>query len=1477
VVIALTVADKLGTTYNFLGGDVLPNGNALLDYYLPNSIADRNGNVVTVSGTNSGAVTLTDPAGRNVISTDGFGLSGTTNHITTLSGTYQVIWKTASGTNTVIPSQLVYADPNGGCSAPPGLAGGGVVISTIALPNGQQYKFYYGSDNPDPNFNNPFGLLSEIDYPSGAWVKYKWKLNDTMSELADTASTSGAGGLIQDACIYLYKTPVVAQRTVGFGGSSTPNLTQTFSYTTNWASNNLSWTSKTATVTTTDNVLGTAHTNYTYSPANVRPQPYSDAYINPNIPLQVTFGESQAQYNDWNSTTILRTVSKLWGEFTLLCEVDQMGSSGPISGAFHSYLSSSQLTDKKEYDFGQLTLSSCQGAAPANPTRETTINYQTFTGRSGLPFYEPSAVITTANSASVAETDYSYDQVGVALVSPSPTGHDETNYPPSYNVRGNATTKTVKCLYGCSINPVTTYIYDETGQLLSSTDPCGNGTCADMTGTTHTTTYSYADSYTTLSSGQNINYSSTGNTNAYLTKVTDALGHVSTFKYDFFNGQLTQSTDPNSQSTSYIYNDPFNRPTMANFPDGGKTTTSYNDTPPNPSVTSSRLVNSSGSSVTSTSTMDGIGHLVKTLLTTDLDCASGDRTDTTYDGLGRVYTVSNPYCTTGDSTYGITSFVRDALGRTTLVTQSDGSKISTSYSGNCTTVTDEATKSRKSCFDGLGRVTGVWEVPSGANYQTSYAYDPLNNLTSVVQNGSHNRRFAYDSLSRLTTATNPESGTITYTYDLSGNLDGKTAPAPNQTGTASVSTAYGYDALNRLIWKTYSDSTPAAQYIYDSTTINGISVPNSIGRLTGENVSRNGVFLDGSLYYGYDPMGRPTLYFQCVLNCTTSGWEMSYAYDLLGNVSSYTNGLGVTFNQTFNTADRLSQITSSLADANHPGTLFSSAHYNASGVLTSATAGNGLTQTAAFDGRLQPCRRNVNSSGTLLKTCTDALPSGNVLDLRYGFNYGVSDNGNVASWIAAGAQTYSRTYTYDTLNRLASMSAPGSSCSGLAWSYDAWGNRTDQTVTGGSCTTFHQLADGNNRLVGYAYDAAGNMTNDGTHTFYYDAENRLIQVGGTLGTCSTATACYLYDAEGKRVQKSVGSAQTIYLHDVTGNVINELDATGATLANYIYANGGLLAEYKNATTHFVHQDHLGSSMLLTNMARGVSDCNAFYPFGEQDTSICTSTNAITHKFTGKERDSESGLDNFGARYDASSLGRFMTPDPLGGHQEDPQTLNKYAYVRNNPTTLTDPTGLDFNLNCDKNNGTTCQGGHQYYKDKDGNYQETVVKSDNGNLTDQSGNKYHGEVDGLGVHFSQDGSKTSSLGTWVNGSNETKFSQTSGALAGFSFDFHQTSKEQTANGTFYYPGAPRDAYDAVLNAGFSASMADDFFNPLHGYIGSYHYRSDGDPGTGKNSGHLIIRGVGILHPWDTVPTQGELHFGETNPNVNRIEHFRKDVF
>jgi RHS repeat-associated protein len=85
-------------------------------------------------------------------------------------------------------------------------------------------------------------------------------------------------------------------------------------------------------------------------------------------------------------------------------------------------------------------------------------------------------------------------------------------------------------------------------------------------------------------------------------------------------------------------------------------------------------------------------------------------------------------------------------------------------------------------------------------------------------------------------------------------------------------------------------------------------------------------------------------------------------------------------------------------------------------------------------------------------------------------------------------------------------------------------------------------------------------------------------------------------------------------------------------------------------------------------------------------------------FTGKEHDNESGLNNFGARYNSSQYGRFMSPDPLGGKLIDPQTLNKYSYTRNNPINLTDPTGLhtcrDDNNQCKTDQDKTFEASRQ---------------------------------------------------------------------------------------------------------------------------------------------------------------------------------------
>jgi RHS repeat-associated protein len=112
---------------------------------------------------------------------------------------------------------------------------------------------------------------------------------------------------------------------------------------------------------------------------------------------------------------------------------------------------------------------------------------------------------------------------------------------------------------------------------------------------------------------------------------------------------------------------------------------------------------------------------------------------------------------------------------------------------------------------------------------------------------------------------------------------------------------------------------------------------------------------------------------------------------------------------------------------------------------------------------------------------------------------------------------------------------------------------------------------------------------------------------------------------------------------------------------------------------YYEADHLGTSRIVTGSAGNILDQSDFYPFGGE--RVISASSGNTYKFTGKERDAESGLDNFGARYYGSSLGRFMTPDwaakptnvPYASFG-NPQSLNLYSYVNNNPTTTRDPDG-----------------------------------------------------------------------------------------------------------------------------------------------------------------------------------------------------------
>jgi len=361
---------------------------------------------------------------------------------------------------------------------------------------------------------------------------------------------------------------------------------------------------------------------------------------------------------------------------------------------------------------------------------------------------------------------------------------------------------------------------------------------------------------------------------------------------------------------------------------------------------------------------------------------------------------------------------------------------------------------------------------------------------------------------------------------------------------------------------------------------------------------------------------------------------------------------------TVNRALRLTGATSSLSDSNHPGTLYSSPHYNGAGSLLSAQIGNtgsSVSETRTYDGRLRLTNIADGALYTLTIPTNGYAPDSDILLAND------SVNGNWA-------------YGYDAFNRLTSAGATGQS---YTYDYDRFGNRWHQNGPHSSSLSFN---GSNNRMDTYSYDAVGDLLNDGTTAYTYDSESRIISA--TNSTSGTST--YLYDADGRRIRKTTTAGGTVdFLYDLGGHEISQVTSAGSWNRGEIYAGGRHLGTYSGGTggtTYFTFADHLGTERARSTSTGAAYETCASWPFGDWLTCSGSSDPSPMH-LTGKERDGESGLDEFGARYYSSQYGRFMTPDWASGASpvpyadfSNPQTLNLYSYVKNNPTTLTDPNG-----------------------------------------------------------------------------------------------------------------------------------------------------------------------------------------------------------
>jgi RHS repeat-associated protein len=826
-----------------------------------------------------------------------------------------------------------------------------------------------------------------------------------------------------------------------------------------------------------------------------------------------------------------------------------------------------------------------------------------------------------------------------------------------------ATVSTTSCPVSVANGNLTvSRTYYDTGNIQQVVDACG-----------HTTTRSYslalAGGYVTQVQNPDTNSPNLSH-------------HITSANYDFNSGLLSSSTDQNGQQTTYTYDALF-RLTAINYPDGGANTYSYPDAV---TIERQRKIDSSPRWTDEFLKVDGLARQIR-MITLNDETPSYDQIDTCYDLDGAIGFVSYPFQGAGFSTgrdctgsvHPGDASVYDALGRVKQITHSDGTAAATSYVGASTNTLDEGsgTLNRQRIFqtDGLGRLISVCEVtgtaligtggtPSACSqdipatgFLTTYSFDTLGNMVSTTQGGLAARTFSFDSLGRLSSSNNPEAGNITFAYDADGLLISKVSPKPNQTNSSiTLTTTMVYDLNHRLRTKSFSDSTPTSTFNYDETTALGIPLTYTTGRDSSEVVAGS---IAGEVF-SYDKIGRITINSQCApQNCSTGGmFPVVYTYDLAGNLTSQTNGANVTLTHSINRALRPTAISSSLADASHPGTLLSSCHYNAAGLLLSATFGNGVTETRTYDAR----HRILSATNGSIYSFS--IPSGST---------GYAGNGSILS--ASDSINGNWTYTYDAFNRLVGANQNAGQAV-YSFDYDRYGNRWHQNGPHSLSVSF---SASNNRMDGYSYDASGNLLNDGTTAYTYDGESRITSATNSIAGVTN----YSYRADGRRVRKSTASGTVDFVYDLAQHEVAEFSSTGIWNRGEVYGAGRHLATYSGGpggTTYFVHSDWLGTERSRSTFSGSVYESCTSLPFGDWLSCAGASDVSPMH-FTGKEHDKETGLEYFGARYYSSTFGRFVTvdssasPTPIPfAKLDDPQTLNLYEYVGNNPTTGLDPDG-----------------------------------------------------------------------------------------------------------------------------------------------------------------------------------------------------------
>ncbi len=586
----------------------------------------------------------------------------------------------------------------------------------------------------------------------------------------------------------------------------------------------------------------------------------------------------------------------------------------------------------------------------------------------------------------------------------------------------------------------------------------------------------------------------------------------------------------------------------------------------------------------------------------------------------------------------------DYLGRPTTATNPDGSTRTTSYDdiNRIVTMVDEVQRETQDVYDVAGRLVSVRQYTSGSSYvATTNAYDLAGELVAVTDPIGQATRHVYDDAGRLVQTLYPDGTTEAYTFDNVGNLIAK-------TDRSGRTIRYTYDGLNRLSTAVYPGGA-TLKYTYDPD---------------GDVVSvQNGT---ANLWFGYDALGRMTSR-SLVISGDPTNYTTSYGYDLAGNLltMAYPDGQG-TLTYAYDAFYRVASVTFGT-------TTLASFSYRKDDLPSTIAYGDGSSASYVFNGRGFPLEIKVTVGST------------SVMDLAYTENAAGDITGLTNKAVSGDTESYG----YDNLDRLTTASGPWGT---LGYTYDNAGNRLTMTL---STTTYYAYGAYNELCAAgttsgltcttsgattYTYDGNGNMItrSSPSTTSTFDLENRLVTAVTSAGTYTFA-----YDGLGDRIRETgpqgsqtytntyvASGDQTLYVKNVVGST--------TTKTVYLYAGSLLIASVSGTTTSYFHEDHLGSTRLVTQAGKKgatVVFSTNYEPFGVQYAASGTNPSI---KYTG-QWDEALGLYWNHARFYDPTLGRFVSADPGLGHMSSPQTLDRYVYAVNNPERFQDPSGRDCSL------------------------------------------------------------------------------------------------------------------------------------------------------------------------------------------------------